>query len=147
MNTKTIAAARIFLGLVFFVFGLNGLLQLFPQPQMEGRAAAFIGALVASGYVFPLLFTIYLLAGAALLSNRFVPLALILLAPAIVNIVAVHFFLAPAGLAPALVVLGLEVFLAWSHRAAFRPLLRARPEAAAPTALGTTGTTVTAHAS
>ena len=61
--------------------------------------------------------------GALLLSNRFVPLALALLAPVIVNIVAFHAFLAPSGVAIALVVLALELYLAWTYRAAFRPML------------------------
>jgi hypothetical protein len=64
--------------------------------------------------------------GFLLLSDRFVPLALTLLAPVIVNIVAFHLFLAPSGVGLALVVLTLELGLAWANRAAFRSLLRAR---------------------
>lgn len=140
MKSKATIAARILLGLVFLVFGLNGFLHFFPQPQMEGKAGELVGGLVAGGYVFPMLFAIYTAAGAALLSNCFVPLALTLLAPIIVNIVAIHIFLAPAGLPMAVVVLGLEVFLAWSHGAAFRSVLRARYEpasAASPAKLET----------
>lgn len=58
------------------------------------------------------------------------PLALIVLAPAIVNIVTIHPFLDPSGLLVTAVVVALEVFLAWSHRGAFRPLLRAGEDAA-----------------
>ena len=63
--------------------------------------------------------------GALLLSNCYVPLALTVLAPVVVNIVAFHLFLAPSGLAIPIVVLALGVFLAWSYRAAFKPMLRA----------------------
>jgi len=128
MQRTTTAIAGMLLGLIFFVFGLNGFLRLFPQPPMEGRAGEFIGGLLAAGYVFPLLFGIYTVAGAALLAGRFVPLALILLAPVIVNIVALHAFLAPSGLPLAMFVLGLEAFLAWSYRESFGPLLRANGE-------------------
>jgi len=67
-----------------------------------------------------------------LLSGRFVPLALAVLAPIVVNIVAFHLFLAPAGLPLPIVVLTLELFLAWSYRSAYRPMLGAhvQPDAA-----------------
>jgi hypothetical protein len=56
-----------------------------------------------------------------------VPLALVLLAPVIVNIVAFHLFLAPAAMPPAIVVSALEIYTAWQYRAAFRPLFRGAP--------------------
>jgi hypothetical protein len=84
---------------------------------------------MAGGYVFPLIKTIEVVAGAALLANRFVPLALTLLAPIIVNIAAFHFLLAPSYAMP-VVLLVLELYLAWRHRAAFLPMLRARFEQA-----------------
>jgi hypothetical protein len=118
MKANITTAARILLGLVFVVFGLNGFLHFLPMPPMEGAAATFIGGLAASGYFFPLMAGTQTIAGAALLTRRYVPLALIVLAPIIVNIVAVHLLLAPAGLPLAILVLGLEVFLAWANREA-----------------------------
>jgi putative oxidoreductase len=66
--------------------------------------------------------------GLLLLGNRYVPLALTLLAPVLVNIVAFHAFLAPAGLAVPLVLLAAELYAAWSYRDAFAPMLAARAE-------------------
>jgi uncharacterized membrane protein YphA (DoxX/SURF4 family) len=126
MSSKAATAARILLGLVFVVFGLNGFLHFLPQPPMSGPPAAFAGALAATGYMFPLIKGTEVVAGALLLSGRYVPLALTLLAPVIVNIVAFHAFLAPAGLALPVVVLALEIVLAWSYRASFRSVLQAR---------------------
>jgi uncharacterized membrane protein YphA (DoxX/SURF4 family) len=129
MNTitqKVPTAARIGLGFIFTVFGLNKLLHFLPQPPMSGPPAEFFGALFATGYMIPLIAAIEISAGVLLLSGRFVPLALALLAPVIVNIVAFHLFLAPSGIGPAVLVVALEVFLAWSNRSAFRPMLRAR---------------------
>jgi uncharacterized membrane protein YphA (DoxX/SURF4 family) len=124
MRSKLIVAARIVLGLIFVIFGLNGFLGFMPQPPMPAAAGAFAGALAASGYFFPLLKTVEILAGLALLSNRFVPLALTVLAPIIVNIAAFHIFLAPS---PIIVhLLGLEVGLAWAYRESFRGVLAAR---------------------
>ncbi|HXJ21843.1 MAG TPA: DoxX family protein [Polyangia bacterium] len=119
-------AARLFLGLVFTVFGLNFFLHFLPVPPAPPRAAAFAGALFASGYLFPLLKATEVAAGLLLLSGRFVPLALTLLAPIIVNIVGFHLFLEPSGLPIPLAVLSAELYLAWSYRAAFAPMLRAR---------------------
>jgi hypothetical protein len=67
-----------------------------------------------------------LVVGALLLLNRFVPLALALFAPFIVNSLAFHFFLERTGLPMALIFAGFELYLAWVYRAAFRPMLAAR---------------------
>jgi len=118
--------ARLFLGLVFTVFGLNFFLHFLPTPPSPPRAAAFAGALFGSGYLFPLLKATEVLAGIALLSGRLVPLALAVLAPIIVNILGFHLFLAPAGLAIPVAVLAAELYLAWTYRAAFAPMLHWR---------------------
>jgi uncharacterized membrane protein YphA (DoxX/SURF4 family) len=120
------SAARILLGLIFFVFGLNGFLQFIPQPPVPAQAGAFFGALAATGYMLPLIKIVEVVGGALLLSNRFVPLALAILAPNVVNIVLFHAVLAPGGLPIALMVLGFELFTAWSYRDAYAPMLRAR---------------------
>jgi uncharacterized membrane protein YphA (DoxX/SURF4 family) len=119
-------AARLFLGLVFTVFGLNFFLHFLPMPAAPPRAAAFAGALFASGYLFPLLKATEVAAGLLLLSGFFVPLALAVLAPIVINIVGFHLFLEPSGLPLPLVVLAVELFLAWSYRAAFAPMLHLR---------------------
>lgn len=120
--------ARVLLGLVFFVFGLNGFLNFIPPPPtpLPAVAGEFIGALVKTGYMLPLIAGAQVLVGALLLANRFVPFALVLIAPVIINIVAFHVFLEPSGLAIALIVLLLEIYLAWVYRGAYRPMLAAR---------------------
>ncbi len=121
-------AARILLGLIFFVFGLNGFLHFIPPPKspMPAEAIAFVEALVRTGYLYQLVMGSQLLVGILLLLNRFVALALALIAPIIVNIVCFHIFLAPSGLPLAGLVLILEIYLAWSHRKLFRPMLAMR---------------------
>jgi len=140
MNTiasKVPTAVRIVLGLVFTVFGLNGFLHFLPQPPMSGPPAEFFGLLVASGYMLPVAMGTQLGAGLLLLSGRFVPLALALLAPVIVNILGFHVFVAKGGLAVPLIVLTAEVFLAWAYRDAFRPMLSAHVEPRVTQASGT----------
>ena len=128
--------ARILLGLVFLVFGLNGFLQFLPAPSHPGPGGAFLGALAATGYMFPLIKGTEVLAGLLLLGRRAVPLALVLLAPIVVNILAFHAFLDPAGTPMAIAIAGLGAYLAWVHRAAYVPLFRGGPAAVEPAARG-----------
>ena len=116
-------AARVLLGLLFFASGLANLLNLAPQPPMPEGAAAFIGALMKTGYMLPLIFGTQFIVGTLLLANRFVPLALALLAPFVVNSLAFHAFLERSGLPVAVAVLVLLVYLAWAYRKAYRPML------------------------
>src|SRR4029450_4131360 len=102
MNTiarKFPLVARFGLGLLFATFGLNKLVPFLPQPPISGPPAEFFGALMATGYMVPLLAATEIVAGVFLLSGRFVPLALALLAPIIVNILGFHIFLAKSGYA------------------------------------------------
>lgn len=122
------AIARILLGLPLVVFGLNGFLNFIPQPEVEmpERALAFVGALAGSGYMMQLIGATQLIVGVLLVLNRYVPLALVLFAPFIVNAMAFHVFLERSGLPMATVFFALELYLAWHYRAAFRPLFVAK---------------------
>ncbi len=90
---------RILSGLLWLVFGLNGFLNFMPTPPPAPEAGAFLGAMAASGYFFPLVKISEVISGALLLSNKFTNFALVLLAPILVNIVLLHVFLDPAGTA------------------------------------------------
>jgi len=121
--------ARVLLGVVFFGFGLDGFLHLIPPPDpssMPHGSVALSSAIMGSGYMFQLIKGTETLVGALLLTNRFVPLALALLAPVLVNIVLFHAFLAPSGIGMAIVLAVLHLFLVWTHRSVYRPMLAAR---------------------
>ena len=81
MKSKATLVARILLGLVFFVFGLNGLIGFMQEPEMTQEAGAFMTALVDTGYMMYLIKIVEIACGAMLLTGFFVPLALVLLAP------------------------------------------------------------------
>lgn len=120
--------ARGLMGLMFLVFGLNGFLHFIPEPKngMPEAAGAFAGAMMKTGYMFQMVAGTQVIVGVLLLLNRFVPLALALIAPVIVNIIAFHLFLAPSSVGPGIVVLVLEAYLAWAYRNAYRSMLAAR---------------------
>ena len=114
--------ARILLGLIFFVFGLNGFLHFIPATLPPGMAGQFLTALVASHYSY-LVFAVQLIAGVLLLANRFVPLALVLLGAQIANILAFHITMAPESAAPAVVAAILWLIVVYDVREALKPLL------------------------
>jgi uncharacterized membrane protein YphA (DoxX/SURF4 family) len=121
MKTTTMVI-RILLGLIFTVFGLNGFLHFIPNQPLPQPAIDFFGALTATGYMIGLIFFGQVLGGVLLLIGVAVPFALVILAPIVVNILFFHLFLAPGGLAIALVVAAMEVFLAWRYQDALLPL-------------------------
>ena len=100
-----------------------------PMPPQPEPAAQFMGALAATGYFFPLLKATEVICGALLLSNKYVPLALVILAPIMVNILFFHLFLAPGpGLAMPLVLTLDMLWLAKTHKASFAGVLAVKPE-------------------
>src|ERR1035441_8689531 len=111
--------ARLLLGLVFTVFGLNGFLNFVPPQPMPPLALQFLGTLVQSHYASAV-FVLEIVAGVLLLANRFFPLALTLLGPVIVNIILFHVTMAPSGLPIAILVAVLWLVVAYRIRPAFR---------------------------
>jgi uncharacterized membrane protein YphA (DoxX/SURF4 family) len=102
---------RYLLGLIFLTFGLNGFLHFIPMPPPTGLAAQFVGAIFVSRY-WMVIFGLQVIGGVLLLVNRFVPLALVLLGPVIVNIFFFHALMAPEGIPLAIVVVVLWSILA-----------------------------------
>jgi hypothetical protein len=120
------------LGLIYFVFGLNYFLHFIPNSgQPEGKAAAFVGGLFQSGYFFPELKLIEVIAGGLLLLGFYTPLVLVILMPITLNILLFHSILEPGSFPIGLSVLMLllQLFLAWNYRDHFRPLFRSRQTA------------------
>jgi putative oxidoreductase len=116
-----ITIARVLLGLVFLIFGLNGFLHFIPMPPPTGLAGQYFGVLFVSHYLV-LVFLLQVIGGALLLANRFVPLALALLAPVLVNILLFHVLMEPGGLPLALVVTVLWLIVFYGVHDAFAGL-------------------------
>jgi len=122
--------ARYLAGVIFLVFGLNGFLHFIPLPPPGGVAGQFMGALFVSHFL-TLIFALQVIGAMLLLANRFVPLALAILAPVIVNILSFHALMAPSGLPLALFVTVLWALVFVYVRSAFAPLFQARFQARA----------------
>ncbi len=120
---RVILVARILLGLVFVFFGANIILHFLNAPMPTGDAGQLSEILIKSRWM-TFIGVVQLIGGILLLVGRYVPLGLALLAPVIVNILLFHFLLlGGAGVAPALIVTVLELFLIWAYRGYFRTLL------------------------
>ncbi|MGB8965300.1 MAG: hypothetical protein WCB99_06645 [Candidatus Cybelea sp.] len=127
MQNGLFIAARILLGLMFTVFGLNGFLHFIPNPpSVPQNAMTFLGILVQSHFSY-FVFGVQLLSGLLLLVNRFVPLTVVVLAAVIANIIAFHITMWPASLFPMpLIATVLWFVVAWRVRDHLNPLLSAR---------------------
>jgi uncharacterized membrane protein YphA (DoxX/SURF4 family) len=133
MSTKTksviTTVARVLLGLIYFVFGLNFFFNFIPpQPPLEGAAGAYTGGLFQAGYFFPFLKGIEVIAGVLLLAGFFVPLSIAVLAPISLHIFLFHIILAPAGAPIGIVILLLNLFLAWAYKNNFKPLFQSKAQ-------------------
>ena len=106
-----ISITRVLLGLPFLIFGLNHFFPFIPHPPMDGVALDYMMGLTKVGYFWPLLRGLEILIGIALISGRFVPLALVVLAPISLHIFLFHAFVLLANLPLAILILGLHVFL------------------------------------
>lgn len=123
----TALVARILLGLTFTVFGANGLHTFLPMPPPPpGLAGQYIGALFQSHYTV-VIFLVQLIGGLLLLVNRYVPFALAILGPVLVNVLCFHTFMLPSGLALALVATILWLILFYYYRRSFAGLFEAKP--------------------
>ncbi|MGO9435505.1 MAG: hypothetical protein ACLP00_14585 [Terracidiphilus sp.] len=126
MKTVSIIS-RYLLGLLFTVFGLNGYLNFIHQPPPANPLAIQFFGVMSSSHFAAFFFGVQLIGGLLLLSGYFVPLALTLLAAELYNILAFHFTLAPASIAPAVLASVLWVLVFLQYRASFKNVLAATP--------------------
>src|SRR5467141_887364 len=117
--------SRFLLGLIFLVFGLNGFLHFIPMPPPSGVAGQFLEAMFVSRYLL-VVSGLQVISGALLLINRYVPLALTILGPIIVNILLFHGLMNPAGIGLAVFVAILWAVVFVSVRSAFAGIFQAR---------------------
>jgi putative oxidoreductase len=123
----TSVVAQYLTGVIFLVMGLNGFLNFIPLPPPGGIAGQFLGVLYVSHYLW-VIFAFQVIAGVLLLVNRYVPLAVAVLAPVIVNILTFHALMAPSGLPLALFVAVLWTVIFIDVRPAFTGLFQSRPD-------------------
>ncbi len=126
MRHSPVFLLRLLYGAALLFFALNRFAGLLPLPVYEGAAAEFYNGLLASAYLMPLVASLQLFSGLALLTNRLVPLALVILAPVTVNILLFHLLLDPAHILPALGIAAGHLLLLLAYRRYYRGILSAQ---------------------
>ena len=116
--------ARFFLGCMLLMFGLNYFLSFLPYPEMPESAGLFLKALQDTGYMFPMIKCMELIAAVLFLLNRFVPLAIVIITPGIVNILMFHLVLDPGGLHMAVLLCTLLGIVVIHRKDVFKLLLK-----------------------
>lgn|SRR5689334_10944529 len=129
VQQRIILGARVVLGLIFFIVGIIGLLNLAQIPTRTNAAYSFLQAMQSTGYLYKVVNGIEFLCGGALMVGFFVPLALVLLAPILLNILLYTMFLDPTGLPIAVVVLIIDLFLVYAYRMTYVAIFQMKPEA------------------
>ena len=124
MNSTFTTILRLLLGLTLVVFGLNKFLGFIPIFDMAPAAANFLDSLESSGYVLYIVAILEILIGLLLLIKKWVPFALILLAPISINILLFHIFLDVSGLLVAIIIVGINVILIYKYWKMYRPLFQ-----------------------
>lgn len=121
---NTYRLSRLLLGLILVVFGLNGFFSFIKPPDMSLKGSLFIRALVATDYMLPLWKGTEIVCGALLLMDVYVALAIVLVAPVVVNIFFFHLFLDRGNLVIGVVMAALTFFVGWCQRAKYRALFQ-----------------------
>jgi len=113
---------ELFLGLALIVFGANGFLQFMPAPEFNAAGSAFLGALFATGYVFPLMSLVWIIAGVLLVIRRARAFAVVAILPISLNLVLFHIFLDSAQGLFSYIILVANLYLVWAYFKVYRPL-------------------------
>ncbi len=124
MNSKFTTILRLLLGIALLVFGINKFFPFIPIFDMAPAAANFIESLESTGYVLYMVAFLEIVIGFLLVIKKWVPFALILLAPIAFNIFLFHIFLDVSGIAVAIIIAAINVILIYKYWKAYRPLFQ-----------------------
>ena len=123
MNSKVFLVLRILLGLFVLVFGANKFLHFLPPPELGDAGMSYFGALSGT-QTLTLVAIVEVLAGLALIFNKFGALMSLILMSVSVNAVLFHATLEPGGIGPALVLLILNVLMLVGYKDKYQEILR-----------------------
>ncbi len=117
---------RVLMGLLFLFASISVLFNLVQQPELTGKTKIFMDGVNASGYLLTLIKVTELLCGIAFVTGRFVPLASVVIAPVIINILLFHIFVDTSGLIVGVLLTAGNIFLAYANWEKYKPLLSAK---------------------
>ncbi|MDT0555637.1 DoxX family membrane protein [Patiriisocius hiemis] len=124
MNSTFTKILRLLLGLSLLIFGINKFIGFIPMFEMPVAAANFMESLESTGYVLYVVAILEIIIGILLLLNKWVPFALILLAPISANILLFHLFLDVSDILVAIIIASLNIILIYKYWKSYRPLFQ-----------------------
>jgi len=122
---KASTIISVILGLTLIIFGLNKFFNFMPVMELSAPGLEFMGAFVKVGYGMTIVAIIEILTGILIATNKFRALALVILFPIMLNALLFHMFLDPENILPAVLVVGMNLFLMYSSREKYSPLFQA----------------------
>ena len=126
---KATIISRILLGFIYLVFGLDYFLHFIPyEPHHTGRVAAFKAGLMGVGYFYPMIKSIQIVSGIALLINQYAPFFAVVLFPISVNVFLYHTILVPSGWLMGVLLIVPNLFLGYAYRKYYRGMFERKPK-------------------
>lgn len=125
MNSKILLGVQILVGLLLVAFGLNKFLHFMPAPPATQEMGMFMGALVKTGYMMPLVGAIQVLTGVSFVLNKFTALMALIIAPVMLNAVLAHLFLDPSTIIASAVILTLIFVVMLKNKEAYSLIFKA----------------------
>jgi putative oxidoreductase len=129
MKLKTwVTIARSLLGFLYLVFGLDYFLHFIPyQPLHTGKPGALVAGLKGTGYIYPMMKTIQILAGLSMLIDRYAPFSAVVVFPISLNVLLFHTILVPSGWLMGVTLMAPNVFLGYAYRKYYQGLFTVKP--------------------
>jgi len=125
MTNKVLLGIQVIAGLMLIVFGLNKFLHFIPMGEPAPAMGEYMGALFKTGFLFPLIAVIEILAGLAFVSNKFAALMAVIVMPVMVNAFLAHLFLDPAGIGGATFIIAVIVIVMVRYRDRYKEIFKA----------------------
>lgn len=125
-----VVISRYLLGVIFTLFGFNGIFHFIPAPPPHSLLAVQFLTMMYASHFMAVVLVVQIVGGLLLLAGRFVPLALAILGPVLVNILNFHILMNPAGIGPGVLATVLWLILFWQYRANFKRIFEVYPREA-----------------
>lgn len=122
---KVTIVVQVLLGLMMIIFGLNKFIGFMPMPEAAEPAATFMGALIATGYIMPIVALVEIITGLLILFNKYQAISLVILFPVMLNAFLFHLFLDLSGIGGALMAMAMIIFLLFAQKDKFTQLFKA----------------------
>ena len=122
---KVLLGVQVLAGLMLVVFGLNKFFQFIPMAAPAPEMGAYLGALAATGFLFPLIAVIEIVAGVAFLTNKYASLMVLFVTPVMVNAFLAHLFLDPAGIGGSAFIMLVLISIIVNHKDRYAEIFKA----------------------